>query len=201
MIEVDVTLPAAAIPPGIALAETNTHVELVRQVPVNGVGRQYIRVIDSDDRDAFETVARGPGGDAACSRRSGDDPALSDRMAQPAAVSGRLSPRSPRRTDGRDARRLDLPPPCRRQRGPPGAPARVSGPRSELRRSPPGPIGDRCRPGDRPTRTDGETARSPYYRDRRRFFRDSARNGACRPRRRSRYLRSDGIRPPTPCAQ
>jgi predicted DNA binding protein len=58
MIEIDVTLPPAAIPPGTALAETDTLAELVRQVPIDGAERQYLRVIDSDDRDGFETIAR-----------------------------------------------------------------------------------------------------------------------------------------------
>lgn len=58
MIVVAVTLPAATIPPGITLAETNTHVKPVRQISVDGADRQYLRVIESDNWDAFETAAR-----------------------------------------------------------------------------------------------------------------------------------------------
>jgi predicted DNA binding protein len=58
MIEADVTLPAATIPPGTALAATNTHVEFIGRIPVEGVDGQYLRVTDSEDREAFADAAR-----------------------------------------------------------------------------------------------------------------------------------------------
>jgi predicted DNA binding protein len=58
MIEADVTLPAAVIPPGTALAATNTSVELVGRIPIEGIDGQYLRIIDSEDREAFADAAR-----------------------------------------------------------------------------------------------------------------------------------------------
>jgi predicted DNA binding protein len=58
MIEADVTLPAATIPPGTAFAATNTPIELVGRIPVEGVDGQYLRITDSEDREAFADAAR-----------------------------------------------------------------------------------------------------------------------------------------------
>ncbi|PSP73434.1 hypothetical protein BRC86_09290 [Halobacteriales archaeon QS_3_64_16] len=62
MIEADVTLPAAMIPPGTAFAATNTSIELVGRIPVEGVDGQYLRITDSEDREAFVDAARSPPG-------------------------------------------------------------------------------------------------------------------------------------------
>jgi hypothetical protein len=58
MIEADVTVPVATIPPGTALVETDTRIEIVGRIPVEGVEGQYVRVTSSEDREAFADAAR-----------------------------------------------------------------------------------------------------------------------------------------------
>jgi len=55
----DVTIPIETIPPGPALATTNTHIEVVKQIPLHSSdegSKQYFRVRESADLDAFETA-------------------------------------------------------------------------------------------------------------------------------------------------
>ena len=58
MIKADVTVPAATIPPGDALAATDTRIEVLGRIPVAGVSGQYLRVTDSEDREAFADATR-----------------------------------------------------------------------------------------------------------------------------------------------
>lgn len=55
-ISATVTAPARTIPPGPALVDTSTRIEVVQHVPIDDGSKQYFRVFDSADRDAFETA-------------------------------------------------------------------------------------------------------------------------------------------------
>lgn len=52
----DVTVPPSTIPPGEALRRTDTYVEFVRHVAVDGDPHQYLRVTDTADLDGFEVA-------------------------------------------------------------------------------------------------------------------------------------------------
>jgi len=52
----DVTVPVGTIPPGSALADTDTHIEIVHHISIDDGPEQYLRVLDSADLDAFETA-------------------------------------------------------------------------------------------------------------------------------------------------
>lgn len=55
-ISATVTVPTRTIPLGPALADTSTRIEVVQHVPIDDGPKQYLRVIDSADNDAFETA-------------------------------------------------------------------------------------------------------------------------------------------------
>jgi len=54
----DMSIPTSTIPPGTALADTDTEVKFVERIALDGDSQQYFRVLDSADLGAFEAAAR-----------------------------------------------------------------------------------------------------------------------------------------------